>query len=101
MPSQKIAQEILRLLNLEDKETLEAISPQIQKIAKHLGITEEEVPAKFREILKELEVSYGAKGFQKFLKERADGLKANKDLLMLTFDIETNLKFSNLRRGIL
>jgi hypothetical protein len=101
MPTQKIAREILKLLNLEDKDTLDAISLQLPQVAKHLGTTEEELPARFREILKELEVSYGSKGFQKYLKERADHLKANKDLLMLTYDIETNLKFSNLRRGSL
>jgi len=99
MDTKLIAREILTLLTLEDKETLEAIYPQIPKVAKHLDVTEEEVPSKFREMLKGLEVSYGSKGYQKYLNERADWLKANKDLLMLTFDIETNWKFSKIRRN--
>ncbi len=99
MPTRQIALELLPLFNLEDKETLEAILPQILQVARHLDMPEEEIPAKFREMLKDLETSYGAKGYQKYLNERADWLKANKDLLMLTYDIETNWKFSKIRRG--
>jgi hypothetical protein len=99
MASIEIAQEILKILSLEDSETLKAITHQIPQFARHFELSEEEVPAKFREMLKDLEVSYGSKGFQKYLKERADWLKENKDLLMLTYDIETNWKFSKIRRG--
>lgn len=101
MASHEVALEILKLIGLDDKETLEAVSGQVSQVAKHLGVSEEEVPSKFREMLKDLEVSYGSKGFHKYLEERAQWLNKNKDLLMLTYDIETNWKFSKIRRGSL
>jgi hypothetical protein len=99
MLSEEIALEILKILGLDNVQTLEVITSQIPQVARHFDVPEEEVPSKFKEMLKGLEVSYGAKGYQNYIKERTEWLKANKDLLMLAYDIETNWKFSKIRRG--
>lgn len=98
MSPKEIAQEIIYLFGIQDKSVVKEAISQLPRVANHLNTTEEKLPEKFVEMLKELEANMGQKSYNIYFEQRSKWLKENKDILMLIYDLEANCKLQKMNK---